>query len=100
MSQFIEPTQLEKIPRLPFADRRNRFAEQPSKATIKLSTKRTLAQSTRALRDRTTALMHISRLVKMQSSDFASLVSVELRRGKGRVDQNVVDLLRRAFKLS
>jgi hypothetical protein len=99
MSQFIEPTQLEKVPRLPFADRRNRIMEHPSKATIKLSTKRTL-HSTRLLRDRTTALLHISRLAKIQSSDFASLVSVEVRRGKGRVEQGVVELLRRAFKLS
>lgn len=75
MSQFIESPQAERIPRLPFADRRNRIMEHPSKATIKLSTKRTLAQSTRLLRDRTTALLHISRLAKMQSSDFASVIA-------------------------
>jgi hypothetical protein len=101
MSQFIESTQLEKIPRLPFADRRNRIMEHPSRATIKLSTKRTLGQSTRLLRDRSTALQHISRLVKIQSSDFASLISVELRKNRTRFEQSGgADVLRKLFKLS
>lgn len=102
MSQFVESSQGDKVPKLPFADRRNRIMEHPSKATIKLSTKRTLlGQSTRLLRDRSTALLHISKLAKIQSSDFASLISVELRKSRNRFEQvNGVELLRRAFKLS
>ncbi len=87
MSQFIESTEhLEKIPKLPLADRRNRLIDHPSKATIKISTKRTMGQSTRLLRDRSTAMLKMSRLAKMQSSDFASLSAIEIRKHLGRFE--------------
>lgn len=102
MSQFIESSSnLEKAARLPFADRRNRIMEHPSRATIKISTKRTLGQSTRFLRDRSTAMPNIHKLAKLQSSDFASLITVELRKSRARSEgSDIVEPLRRVFRLS
>ena len=75
--------------------------EHPSKATIKISTKRTMNQSTRLLRDRSTAMLNMSRLAKMQSSDFASLSAIEIRKHKCRFEQSGgIELLKKAFKLS
>lgn len=102
MSQFIESnSNLEKVARLPFAERRNRIMEHPSRATIKISTKRTLGQSTRFLRDRSTAMPNINRLAKLQSSDFASLITVELRKYRARSEGTEgAEPLKKVFRLS
>jgi hypothetical protein len=69
--------------------------EHPSKATIKITSKRTMGQSTRLLRDRSTATLNISRLAKLQSSDFASLIANELRNHLSRFEQlGGIDLLK------
>jgi len=62
-------------------DRRTRIMELPtSKTTIKLSTKQTVGNSTRNLRDRTTAVLSLSKLIKLQASDFSEVIALEIDR--------------------
>jgi hypothetical protein len=51
-----------------------------SKTTIKLSTKQTVGNSTRNLRDRTTAVLSLSKLIKLQASDFSEVIALEIDR--------------------
>lgn len=52
-----------------------------SRTTLKLSTKRTLAHSTRNLH-RSTALLSLSKLAKLGSSDYADLIAQEIERAQ------------------
>jgi hypothetical protein len=52
----------------------------PSKSTIKLSTKQSIVTSSRNLRDRTTAALSFSRLIKLQASDFSEVIALEIDR--------------------
>ena len=85
ISQFAESSyRREASSRAPFQDRRNRLNESSSKTILKLATKKNIIPSGRMLRNGSTAIQAISKLIKINSSEYSELIYHEIEGGRGR----------------